>query len=792
MSSTTFYNSQNLSGIGSLGVGGFTLVAAGATVGVIGNVYASTGFWGAGNNISNVQISSGSFSGLTPGGVIYAQNGTTILSSAVGTSGQFLVSGAAGAPTWTNSPSNLSGTAVNLTAGLAQNLTGTPNIIVANISATGNISANGYTPISGGPTVGVIGNVYASTGFWGPGTGLTGTATSLSVGGTSGGLSGTPNITVGTVGGTTITASSQFTGPGTGLTGTAASLTAGLAQNLTGAPNITVGTIAASGAVAAGGYTSISGGPTVGVTGNIYASTGFWGAGNNITNVQVSKSFSGLTPWGVIYADSGTSILSSAAGTSGQIFVSGGASAPTWSSAITSNITAAVANVTTLNVSSIATSATQTANYIMGTTGTKVQWVPWSNAAGVLNFTSNITSTGGAAKNLTSYTDFSGTTSLVRTAAITAGGVFSLTLATFSPTLTATTTPAGTINWDVPVTAFNVQVTNPSDFTSQYIDAVTAIAQNSGDVYATLGGYSAQSKSATPAGGVSWTQAFNTSGSSYIRSSTTNASGGTAQGTVTFQSQPGSSVYGTTAQFTVNWNTPAQIVTLNVPTGSTFLQTYPSATFSTQVTGVSNTNPTYTYPGSLNGTVSGTPSGNPATGTFNFATALNKTNASGTTTQLQVTAKVYRYAGIGSGGAAYEITLGPTSSAIISASVTFTYPSFWIFTSSTSAAPTNATIVSGTAYASGVTTLGDQVRVFSSLVNNPSASPQAFWFGVRTSATQPTSFQTGPSSSLLSPVSYTSGSASLQPTPLPSGQTSEGFSLYGITLQPGNTYVSIS
>jgi hypothetical protein len=39
MSSTTFYNSQNLSGIGSLGVGGFTLVAAGATVGVIGNVY---------------------------------------------------------------------------------------------------------------------------------------------------------------------------------------------------------------------------------------------------------------------------------------------------------------------------------------------------------------------------------------------------------------------------------------------------------------------------------------------------------------------------------------------------------------------------------------------------------------------------------------------------------------------------------------------------------------------------------------------------------------------------------
>jgi hypothetical protein len=45
--------------------------------------------------------------------------------------------------------------------------------------------------------------------------------------GTAGGLSGTPNITVGTVSGTTITASTQFSGPGTGLTGTASSLSIG-------------------------------------------------------------------------------------------------------------------------------------------------------------------------------------------------------------------------------------------------------------------------------------------------------------------------------------------------------------------------------------------------------------------------------------------------------------------------------------------------------------------------------------------------------------------------------------
>jgi hypothetical protein len=44
---------------------------------------------------------------------------------------------------------------------------------------------------------------------------------------TAAGLTGTPNITVGTVNGTTITASVQFTGSGAGLTGTAPSLTAG-------------------------------------------------------------------------------------------------------------------------------------------------------------------------------------------------------------------------------------------------------------------------------------------------------------------------------------------------------------------------------------------------------------------------------------------------------------------------------------------------------------------------------------------------------------------------------------
>jgi hypothetical protein len=46
---------------------------------------------------------------------------------------------------------------------------------------------------------------------------------------------------------------------------------------------------------------------------------------------------------------------------------------------------------------------------------------------------------------------------------------------------------------------------------------------------------------------------------------------------------------------------------------------------------------------------------------------------------------------------------------------------------------------------------------------------------------------------LLSDVSVTSGNTvSLQPTTPPAGYVAEQYTLYGITLQPGTTYVSIS
>jgi hypothetical protein len=93
----------------------------------------------------------------------------------------------------------------------------------------------------------------------------------------------------------------------------------------------------------------------------------------------------------------------------------------------------------------------------------------------------------------------------------------------------------------------------------------------------------------------------------------------------------------------------------------------------------------------------------------------------------------------------------------------------------------------------GVTTLGDQVKTFSAAVNNVDSNPRAFWFAVRASASQPTSFKTGANVDLLSTVSVLDGgTVALQPDNPPAGYVAENYRIWGITLQTGTTYVSIS
>ena len=217
-------------------------------------------------------------------------------------------------------------------------------------------------------------------------------------------------------------------------------------------------------------------------------------------------------------------------------------------------------------------------------------------------------------------------------------------------------------------------------------------------------------------------------------------------------------------------------------TGNTFLQTYTSTSYNVSYGGMSNSsNVAHTVT-----PTGGTVSSSTGSGTFTFTTPIHKDNT-GTSRTLALSTVFTRPSSVTGTGYTYTNNTSDTS-----LSSSFTYPSFWIFTTSTTSAPARADIINGTGFESAVTTLSNQTKTFAGTVTNNSGGPQAFWFAVRTSASQPTTFKTGASSSLLSDVTPTTSSVGLEPDTPPSGYTAETYNLYGITLQAGDTYVSIS
>ena len=363
-----------------------------------------------------------------------------------------------------------------------------------------------------------------------------------------------------------------------------------------------------------------------------------------------------------------------------------------------------------------------------------------------------------------------------------------MTLATFTPTLASAGTPSASPNWDVAATGFTVTVTNPDDVTSDYISSVYSITGTSGSVTGTLGSYTAGAKSNTPAATIDWTQTFTTNGSSYIRPVSSTITGGSAAATVRFNHNPGSESEYTTsnASFTITWATPTMSLSKSDKSGSTFLKTYTSTTYTTSVTGIT-TAANYVHSITASG---GTVSSSTGNGTFTFTTPIHKDNT-GTTRTVSNTTTFTRPIGVT--GTSYTATLSSTTSSI---AATFTYPSFWLWTTSTGTLPTRVDIIddaTGTGFESVVTQLADQTKTLSvQAINNTDTNPRAFWFAVKSSASQPTTFKTGASAGLLSDVSYTDGgTVSLEPDSPPAGYSSVNYNIYGITLQPGITYVQI-
>jgi len=410
-------------------------------------------------------------------------------------------------------------------------------------------------------------------------------------------------------------------------------------------------------------------------------------------------------------------------------------------------------------------------------------------ATGPLIFTASQQS-GKDLRTLTGYYENS-TTKTVRDAYFSGSAgnqQFILVLSTFSPTFASSGIPSNSLNWDVPATGFSVTVTNPADFPSEYISSVNSVVGTAGTV-SSLSFFTAGSPSPTPAGGISWNQTFSTDADAFIRPISSTITGGSASATVTFNYKSGTTpeaVYTVdNTSWTINWFTPTTAISTAFLSGKTFLDSYSSTTYNLTVTGM-NSSANYSHAiSSIGGTITNFSD----SGTFTFDTAIHKDNITGLTRSVSTSTTFNRPATVT--GTFYSSIL----TAMSGVSATFTYPSFWIFTIGAGTPPTTGDIVSGTGFnVPTVNVLDDQARTFpTQAVSNPNATPRAFWFALKSTVIQPTVFKTGASPSLLSDVAVTTGnSVNLAPTSVPAGYSAVSYTLYGITLQPGTTYVLIS
>jgi len=638
---------------------------------------------------------------------------------------------------------------------------------------TGSQGPIGYTGSAGGG-----GGYTGSQGYTGSlgytgsaGAGYTGSAGSTGFTGSSGSLGYTGSAGVGFTGsagvGFTGSAGIGFTGSaGVGFTGSAG------INGYTGS----AGSTGFTGSVGVGytgslGYTGSAGVGYAGSKGD-QGSQGYTGsAGAGATNITVSNFASGVVDTDLTSVSTLDDTLATA-------------------KAIKSYVDSQVSGVGDGYTGSAgATGYTGSAG--VGYTGSAGS-TGFTGSQGTVGFTGSgansplVFTTSGNYRTLTGYTE-SGTTSTVRTAEFVSSAL-RLTLATFTPTLAAAGTPSASPNWDVAATGFTVTVTNPDDVTSDYISSVYSVTGTTGSVTGTLGSYTAGAKSNTPAATVDWTQSFTTNGSSYIRPVSSTITGGSAAATVVFNHNTGSESEYTTsnASFTITWATPTMSLSKTDKSGSTFLKTYTSTTYTASVTGIT-TAANYVHSITASG---GTVSSATGSGTFTFTTPIHKDNT-GTTRTVSNTTTFTRPIAVT--GTSYTATSSSTTSSI---AATFTYPSFWLFTASTGTLPTRADIIddaTATGFESTLTQLADQTKTLTvQAINNSDANPRAFWFAVKSSASQPTTFKTGASSTLLSDVAYTdAGTVSLEPDSPPAGYSSVNYNLYGITLQPGTTYVQI-
>jgi hypothetical protein len=411
-----------------------------------------------------------------------------------------------------------------------------------------------------------------------------------------------------------------------------------------------------------------------------------------------------------------------------------------------------------------------------------------ANLAENLIFTQTLNA-GNTIETLTGYQNSTGSILTVRTAAIT-GGVFTLNVASFTPIVTATVSPAVSLLWDQGLTSFTAYATNPSDFLSQYLSNVYSITAVTGNVTGTISSFTAGSFNVAPSAGVSWQKTYTLNGTTGFIGPTYlgTTAGGTATANLTYNVHTVSSntdvqYTGANAQFTVTWSTATPTISITALASNTFLNAYSTTTYTVGTSGVANTGNVVQTITPTGGSVSSTT----GSGTLTFTNLVSLANGVSGGISLSTQAKFSRPANVT--GTFYQAN--STASASLSAP-TWTYPSFTMFTPSTATPPVRSNVVNGFSFngnGNTLTIIGNSVKNFTGNVVNGTAGPEAWWLGVASNATQPTSFLAG-TPGLQSSVTPTTGTLTLYPDA--NSSISQAYSLYGFTVQAGNTYFIIS
>ena len=353
--------------------------------------------------------------------------GATAFITAPSTSGSYLQWTSVGGFAWTPFSGVTSFSAG--TTGFTPNVSTTGAITLAGTLSAAN-GGTGATTLTGyvygnGAGVMTASATIPNTAISGLGSMSTQNANSVAI--TGGSINGT---TIGgsvaaagsftTLGGTTITASTQFTGPGTGLTGTAASLSIG-------------GTAALATSLAAGSTYSIpyqsAAGTTAflaaGTSGSILMTLGsfsapIWTSAAALSVASANNLVGGNSGY-VPYQSAASTTAFVSAGTTGQVFTSGGTGSPTWTSqsalsvGTATNIAGGAANKinyqTGAGATSFITAPTVSSTYLQWT-GTAFAWTTLTTSAGGSNTQVQYNSSGSLAGSANMVFDGSTLTTL--------------------------------------------------------------------------------------------------------------------------------------------------------------------------------------------------------------------------------------------------------------------------------------------------------------------------------------------------------------------------------------------